>query len=46
MTPETFDSFARRIWAAGGGEGFETLDFRKASESGGDLYVLLQCKRA
>jgi len=25
MTPETFDSFARRIWAAGGGEGFETL---------------------
>jgi len=45
MTPEIFDSFARRIWAAGGGEGFETLDFR-TSESGGDLYVLLQCKRA
>ena len=45
MTPEVFDSFARRVWAAGGGEGFETLDFRKGSQSGDGLYALLQCKR-
>jgi len=46
MTPEAFDSFARQTWAAGGGEGFETLDFRKESQSGDGLYALLQCKRA
>ena len=45
MTPEVFDSFARRVWAAGGGEGFVTLVFKKESQSGSGLYALLQCKR-
>ena len=46
MTPEVFDSFARQAWAAGGGDGFEILDFKKESQSGDGLYALLQCKRA
>ena len=45
MTPQDFDSFARQIWAACGGEGFEALDFKKESHSGEGLYALLQCKR-
>ena len=46
MRPEAFDSFARQVWNAGGGEGFKTLDFKKESQSGNDLYALLQCERA
>jgi hypothetical protein len=45
MAPEIFDSFARQVWAAGGGDGFATLDFKKESQSGEGLYALLQCKR-
>ena len=44
MTPEDFDSFARQIWATG--EGFETIDLKKESQSGEGRYALLQCKRA
>ena len=46
MTPEVFDSFARQVWAAGGGEGFEALDFKKENQPGHGLYALLQCRRA
>ena len=37
MTPEAFDSFARQIWDAGGGNGFVTLDFKKETQSGDSL---------